>query len=110
MRRFHDQDAYEQREARLVEEILRATAQALQKAGLRGKKLQTITEDIACSVTSAIDGSALMELGDDHLVPVLGFAEGRMRNRLLIPEDGGCSSLHEHVFGISKKLFSDERA
>ena len=110
MRRFHNQVAYEQREARLVEEIVRATADSLQKAGLRGKKLQTTTEDIACSVASAIDGAAHMELGDDHLVPVLGFAEGRMRNRLLIPEDGGSSSLHEYVFGISKKLFSGERA
>jgi hypothetical protein len=51
-----------------------------------------------------------MDLGDDHLVPILGFAEGRMRDRLLLPEGAGGSSLHEYVFGISREFFDSERA
>jgi hypothetical protein len=46
-----------------------------------------------------------MEIGDnDHLVPILGFAEGRMRDRLLVPEGGG-SSLHEFLPGIVAEQF-----
>ncbi len=42
-----------------------------------------------------IDGSKQ----DDHLVPVLGFAQGRTRDRLLLSKSGGGSSLHEFVHG-----------
>jgi hypothetical protein len=110
MRQFHDQEAYEAREMRLAEEIVRCTKQALIEAGLTGEKLKAATEDIASSVACAVDGSTHMDLGDDHLVPILGFAEGRMRDRLLLPEGGGSSSLHEHVFGISRESFEDDRA
>jgi hypothetical protein len=104
MRKFHDQAAHEERKARLAEEIVHSTMQALRQAGFRGKKLKALTEEIAFSVTSAVDGSTHMELGDDHLVPILGFAEGRMRGRLLLPVGGGGSTLHEYVFGILSEL------
>jgi len=109
MRQFYDQEAYEAREMRLVQEIVRCTKQALAEAGLTGEKLKSATEDIASSVASAIDGSTHMDLEDDHLVPILGFAEGRMRDRLLVPESGG-SSLYEYVFGILREYFDDGRA
>ena len=69
-----------------------------------------LTEEIASSVACAVDGSTHMDLGDDHLVPILGFAEGRMRDRLLLPEGGGGSTLHEYVFGISSQLSAEEHA
>ena len=109
MRHFHDREAYERRELRLAEEIVRSTMEALRQAGLRHDKLKLLTKEIASSVACAVDGSTHMNIGDDHLVPILGFAEGRMRDRLLIPESGG-SSLHEYVFGISNDLFPSEQA
>ena len=106
MKNFHDPGAYERRELRITREIIRSIIAALQNAGFRDEKLKSLTEEIAFSVTEAV-GSTHIDLDDDHLVPILGFAEGRMRDRLLIPECGG-SSLHEYVFGISNEFFSNE--
>ena len=108
MKLIHDQEAYETLEMRLVQEILRSIKQRLAQAGLSDDKLKRATEEIAFDVASAVDGATHMDLADDHLVPILGFAEGRMRDRLLVPEAGG-SSLHEYVFGISKEFFESER-
>ncbi len=91
MKQFHDQEAYEAREVRLVQEIVRCTKEALKGAGLTGEKLKAVTESIVFSVAEAVDGSTHMDLADDHLVPILGFAEGRMRDRLLLP---GPAALH----------------
>jgi hypothetical protein len=110
MKQFHDQQAYEEREMRLVEEIVRCTKQALIEAGFSGDKLQAVTERITFSVAEAVDGATHMDLGDDHLVPILAFAEGRMRDRLLLSEGGGGSSLHEYVFGISRESFKNKCA
>jgi hypothetical protein len=110
MKQFHDQEAYEAREMRLVKEIVRCTRQALIEAGFSGEKLKNITESIAFSVAEAVDGATHMDLANDHLVPILGFAEGRMRDRLLLPEGGGGSSLHDYVFGISQESSQGERA
>src|SRR5690349_12527048 len=98
MKHFHDQQAYERREMRVAEEIVRSIMVPLRHAGWQGDKLKALTEDIASSVASVIDGAAHMDLDDDHLVPILGFAEGRMRDRLLLPDGGGGSSVHEYVF------------
>ena len=47
-----------------------------------------------------------IDFGDDHLVPILGFAEGSMRDRLLLPGQGGGSGMHEFIPGIVEEVFS----
>jgi hypothetical protein len=56
--------------------------------------------NIAFDVGAIIDGSQLVSTDDDHLVPFLGFAEGRMREQLPLSQKGGASSLHEFVPGV----------
>ncbi|MTW03233.1 hypothetical protein [Pseudoduganella ginsengisoli] len=98
---------YEEREMRMVDEIVRTIKDALTAGGVEGAALRALTEEISFSMAAIIDGSAYMELNDDHLVPVLGFAEGRMRDRLLVPLEGG-SSLHGLVPGYIEANFGEE--
>lgn len=105
VKRFHDSSTYDARQIRLAQEMVRSIRSSLEAVGLEGESLKAATSDIAFSVTCAVDGSTHMEIGnDDHLVPILGFAEGRMRDRLLVPKGGG-SSLHEFVPGIVAEEF-----
>jgi len=98
MRQQHNDRMYAEREMRMVEELVDSIKSALREGGVQYDALRELTENIASSVAAILDGSAHIALGDDHLVPILGFAEGRMRDRLLVPAEGG-SSLHGLVPG-----------
>lgn len=104
MRKLHNGQMYAEREMRMVEEFVRSIKEALIEGGVQGTELKSLTENIAYSVASIVDGSTHMPLNDDHLVPILGFAEGRMRDRLLVPQEGG-SSLHGLVPGYIDDAF-----
>ncbi len=99
MRQLHDARMYEGRQSRIAEEIVNAIKAALISTNLPSSTLIELTEEIAFSVADIIDGSSHMPIDeDDHLVPILGFAEGRMRDRLLIPREGE-SSVHGLIPG-----------
>jgi hypothetical protein len=103
---YEEGDAdYEEYQALLMEEIVRSVRQRLEAAGLRGKQLRELAAHIAFDVGALIDGSQVVSTDDDHLVPVLGFAEGRMRDQLLLSHSGGGSSLHGFVAGIVRNEF-----
>jgi hypothetical protein len=83
-------------------------------AGQECRHHETVVEpgqgdaDVAFSLAAIVDGSSPMSIGDDdHIVPILGFAEGRMRDRLLVPREGG-SSVHGHVPGYIALDFASE--
>ena len=105
MRRIRDTSAYEIHEAALAKALVGAIRSDLELAGLKGNALKTAVESVAFSVAEIYDGSAHVEVADDHLVPILGFAMGRLRNQLLIPEEGG-SSVHEFIPGAVSAEFS----
>jgi hypothetical protein len=100
MRKIHDEAKYEQLQLAMAEALVDSVLEELRTAGLSGEKLREAVLNVSFSVAAIIDGSAHVEVEDDHLVPVLGFAIGRMRDRLLIPHEGGSSELHEFVPGI----------
>jgi hypothetical protein len=104
MRRIHDISAYELQEEAIAKAIVETIRADLEAAGLNGKRLRATTQSIAFSVAAIYDGSAYVEDGDDHAVPILGFAIGRMRNRLLVPTEGG-SSVHEFIPGALSAEF-----
>jgi hypothetical protein len=79
--------------------------QRLEAVGLKGKPLRELVTHIAFDFGAIVDGSHLISTDDDHLVPFLGFAEGRMRDDLLLSHAGGGSSLHEFVPGVVKDEF-----
>jgi hypothetical protein len=109
MRKFHDDQMYEERQLRIAEEIVNDIKSALMTANLSESTLKDLTEEIAYSVASIFDGASHISIGkDDHLVPILGFAEGRMRDRLLVPREGG-SSIHGLIPGYVALAFDSEQ-
>ena len=104
MRQHHDLAAYEELQAALASGLVSEIRGILEAAGLRGSKLQTTVASIASSVADIYDGSAHVQAKNDYLVPILGFAIGRMRTRLLVPEEGG-SSVHEFIPGAVSSEF-----
>jgi hypothetical protein len=107
---YEEGDAdYEQYQMLLLQELVRSVRGRLEVAGVKGKRLQELVEGIAFDVGAIIDGSQLVSTDEDHLVPVLGFAEGRMRDQLLLSHGGGGSSLHEFVPGTINEEFGGAR-
>ena len=90
---------YERSQALLLQELVSSIRQRLAAADIRGKRLQDLVEGIAFDVGAIIDGSQVVSGDEEHLVPMPGFAEGRMRDQLLLSHSGGGSSLHEFVPG-----------
>ena len=105
----HDVD-YETYQALLVTELVQHVRAALEDAGMEGELLRDLVAEIASGFGSIIDGSASISTDDDDspLTPILGFARGRLRDRLLLPEQGGGSSLHEFVWGAVAREFEGE--
>ena len=107
---FDDGDIdYEEYQALMVEELVRLLRGRLERAGLAGRQLREAVSEIAFDVGTLFDGASLVSTEDDegHLVPILGFAQGRMRDRLLLSDQGGGSSLHEFVPGVVEENFGD---
>ena len=96
---------YEEYQALLSQALVGSVRQRLEAASIKGKRLQELVEGIAFDVGAIIDGSQVVSTEEDHLVPVLGFAEGRMRDQLLLSHAGGGSSLHEFVPGAVREAF-----
>ncbi len=104
MRRVVDVSAYEELEAAVARALVSEIRGVLEQAGLQGAALQSAVASVASSVAGIYDGAAFVEGGEDYVVPILGFAIGRMRNRLLVPEEGG-SSIHESIPGAISAEF-----
>ena len=105
MRRVHDVAEYEELESAVAAALVREIRSVLEDAGLKGNVLRSTVASTASSVAAIFDGAAYVEANDEHIVPILGFAIGRMRNRLLIPEEGG-SSMHEFIPGAVASEFA----
>ncbi len=98
---------YEHYQTLLLQELVGSVRQRLEEAGIKGKRLRDLVEGIAFDVGAIIDGSQVVSADEEHLVPMLGFAEGRMRDQLLLSHGGGGSSLHEFVPGAIGLEFED---
>jgi hypothetical protein len=104
MRRLHDVSKYEALELVVAQALVQSIRDELEAVGLTGRKLQSAVSSIASSVACLYDGATFVEAeGGDHLVPIVGFVVGRMRNRLLVPEEG--SSVHEFISGVIEQSF-----
>ena len=98
MRRVVDVSAYAELEAAVAKALVTEIRSVLEHAGIRGTALQSAVASVASSVADIYDGAAYVDGGKDQVVPILGFAIGRMRDRLLVPEEGG-SSIHQFIPG-----------
>jgi hypothetical protein len=103
VRKDGDHEVYQ---ALLVQQIVAEVRDRLEEVGIAGATLRNLVEGIAFDVGAIVDGSASVSTddADSPLTPILGFAIGRMRDRLLLPAGGG-SSLHEFVPGAIEQAF-----
>jgi hypothetical protein len=106
MRRIHDATKYDELQHTVAVALVADIREQLEGAGLRGETLRETVESLAFSIGALVDGSTYVEGPDDYLVPILGFARGRMRDKLLLPEEGG-SSIHEFIPGVVAEAFGE---
>jgi hypothetical protein len=109
MRRVHNGAVYEELEAAVAKALVSEIRAVLQQVGLRGEELKSTVDSVASSVAAIYDGAAYVEGGEDYVVPILGFAVGRSRNQLLVPEEGG-SGVHEFIPGAIEEAFGEPGA
>ncbi|WP_374437920.1 hypothetical protein [Inhella sp.] len=109
MRRIHDSAKYDELQHTMAVALVEDINNKLKAAGLIGEVLRDTVESLAFSVGALVDGSVYIEGPDEYIVPILGFARGRMRDKLLIPEEGG-SSIHEFIPGVVAEVFAKQGA
>ncbi|TRW97150.1 hypothetical protein [Candidatus Methylobacter oryzae] len=96
---------YIERQKLLIEEILRAIKSELEDVETPEELIESLTGSIGFSVAILLDGAASIKLEDKELNPMLTFQ---------IDEDkmlysGGNSWMHEYVYRLLPKLFSNSK-
>lgn len=96
---------YIERQKLLIEEILRAIKSELEDVETPEELIESLTGSIGFSVAILLDGAASIKLEDKELNPMLTFQ---------IDEDkmlysGGNSWMHEYVYRLLPKLFSNNK-
>lgn len=103
-----DVNQFDALQMRLLEEIIGSVASGLKEAGITDETaLAEAVGSIAFSVAAIVDGSRVMELDGQPVVPVLTFAKEPNGDSLIAAEGG--SWMHEYVFGaVDDVLFGEE--
>lgn len=102
-----DTDRFDELQSRVLEELIVSIRDGLREAGITDEDaLVEATGNIAFSVAAIIDGSRVMDLDGDEVVPVLTFANERNGEDLVAAKGG--SWMHEYVFGTVEEIFEGE--
>lgn len=89
----------------LLNEIVASIRDGMRDAGVDDAQvLYEATGNIAFSIAAIVDGSRVMNLDDQEVLPILTFARERDGKELIGAEAGG-SWMHEYVFGVVDELF-----
>ena len=97
-----DIEKYEALQEGFVGEVIQQIRLKLMKAGITGDQLIDLTGEIAFSVTSTLDGNAMIERDGLNVHPYLVFS-----NDDQIIHCGENSFTHEFVAGEMDKAFSN---
>ncbi len=99
-----DSERFDELQMHVLEQLITCVTNGLRKAGVTDDAiLFEATGELAFSVAAIFDGSAVMELDGDPVVPVLTFAKERGGEDLI--SAGGGSWMHEYVFGTVDDMF-----
>lgn len=99
-----DTDRFDELQLRVLEELVAAVRDGLREAGITDDQaLYDATGSIAFSIAAIVDGSRVMELDGEPVIPVLTFAKARNGSELVGAEGG--SWMHEYVFGTVDEVF-----
>jgi hypothetical protein len=105
MRVSPDESKFDSLQEYLIGEIVTAIRDGLQEAGISDDQaLYEATGSIAFSIAAIVDGSRIMELEGERVVPVLTFANSRDAEELISASAGG-SWMHEYVFATVDEVF-----
>ena len=100
----HD-ETFDPLQTRVLTEIVTSIRDGLREVGLTDDQaLKEATGNIAFSIAAIIDGSRVMELDGQDVIPVLTFAKQRNGDELVAAQSGG-SWMHEYVFGAVDEAF-----
>ncbi|HEX7890746.1 MAG TPA: hypothetical protein VF522_15405 [Ramlibacter sp.] len=97
-----DPQHFEALELRVLEEVVESVIDVLEKAGVRDAALAEAAASISFSVAAIIDGSRVMELDGEPVLPFLTFARGPDESELVASRGG--SGMHEYVHGIVEDM------
>ena len=102
-----DTDRFDALQIRLLEEIIRVSRDSLRHAGVTDDgALHEATGSLAFAIACIVDGSTVMELDGEPVLPVLKFASER-NGSALVGADGG-SWMHEYAFGLLDDVFAED--
>jgi hypothetical protein len=103
MEQIIDIDKFETLQQHFVREIIEQIRLKLMEAGMSGEQLLELTGNIAFSVTSTIDGNAIIEGDGMEVHPYLAFS-GEEDQLIHCGEN---SFTHEFVAGIMEQVFPE---
>jgi hypothetical protein len=102
-----DSTRFDELQLHLLEEIIASVRDGLREAGITDDQaLYEATGNISFSIAAIVDGSRIMDLDGDAVVPVLTFAKQR-NGADLVGAEGG-SWMHEYVFSAIDDVFADD--
>jgi hypothetical protein len=99
-----DADKFDQQQQILVREIIEQIRLKLTEAGINGEQLKDLTGNIAFSVASTIDDTAMIEFDGVEVRPYLTFASDE--DELI--HGGENSYTHEYVADLINDIFSNK--
>jgi hypothetical protein len=106
MELIHDVDRFEKLQEILVRELVEQIRFKLSQAGITGDQLREATGEVAFSLASTIDDTAMIERDGVEVHPYLMFAVGEDQ----LVHCGENSNAHEFVAGIMGKVFSEKES
>jgi len=98
-----DQEEFEKRQTRLIQEMASAIRNRLQTTGL-GED-QELVESLLFDIGAILDGSAEMKVGGKPLIPFLAFAKNRGSDEVIASKGG--SWIHEVCSDAVEKMFEE---
>lgn len=98
-----DADKFDQQQQILVREIIEQIRLKLAEAGIDGEPLKDLTGNIAFSVASTIDDTAMIEFDGVQVRPYLTFAS----DEDVLIHSGENSYTHEYVADLINDVFSN---
>ena len=107
MKLVFDEARFDARQLFLMEKIVETLLDGLRSAGVDDSQtLHDATSDMAFSLACILDGSRIMELDGEPVLPFIGFANERDGDEIVVSEAG--TWMHEYSHGTVSDVFDRE--
>jgi hypothetical protein len=103
MKIINDPGRFDDRQIELLRWIAYTVKESLESAKVPKSKCRDITENITFQIACIIDGSTVMGIGADPLIPILTFAKDEEAKHL-ITAGGSGSWMHEYAIATAEEI------